>query len=153
MDNNGVKEKAQRAFSQEATEVAGGGETQRRYTYSFPGPWLKIILKIRQLSFTQQTLRRTPSLCFSLCQGPRGRSVVLKMLPTWWGLRQVHKQARAPQFPGPGEGHTCNPVIAQVGSRASSSQALETPFWSLKSREARETRRLCQQAGPKEPPP
>lgn len=74
-------ERGQRAFSQEATGGAGGvGETQKDDTHTVSQDLAhNKCQKIRQLSFTQQTLANTISVLFTVPRAEAGR--VLKMLP------------------------------------------------------------------------
>lgn len=66
-------ERGQRAFSQEATEVAGGGgETQKDDTHTVSQDLAHNKCQKNKAALIHATnTRRTPSLCFSLCQGPR----------------------------------------------------------------------------------
>ena len=86
----------------------------------FPRAWHTINAKKNKAALIYSTTLGEHCLCAFHCAKGRGRRRGTEDFPTWWGLRQVHKQARAPhpQSPGPREGHTCNPVIAQVGSQA-----------------------------------
>lgn len=146
-------ERGQRAFSQEATEVAWGRGSTKGDTHSSQDLAHNKCQKIRAALIRATNTWREHHLCAFTVPRAEAGGMSAEDAPTWWGLRQVHKQARAPTpnfqaLGGPHlqSGHSLGRVSRRPALLRHWRLLLVTPAAEERQRETR----LCQQAWPKE---